>query len=178
MRQLRPFIVTPHTQALEVSAELFQTSAQHFLLEFNISGDIHQIAWPPSSDESRHDGLWQNTCWEAFFSAGSENADTYTEINCSPNGDWNAYNFSSYREGMTLAADVTVCLKQRDSLGDSVRFQMEVSCTSPLSLQSVGLMAVIEFTDGSKSYWALHHPRSQPDFHDKGGWTLRRIERI
>lgn len=29
----------------------------------------------------------------------------------------------------------------------------------------VGLSAVIEETDGTKSYWALRHPPGPPDFH-------------
>ena len=32
--------------------------------------------------------------------------------------------------------------------------------------------AVIESTDGSLSYWASHHPRPQPDFHDAAGFCV------
>jgi hypothetical protein len=35
-----------------------------------------------------------------------------------------------------------------------------------------GFTAVLELEDGSLSYWALHHPKPQPDFHDRGGWTV------
>ena len=37
----------------------------------------------------------------------------------------------------------------------------------------LGLTAVIEAQDGHLSYWALHHPAAQPDFHHRGGWTAR-----
>lgn len=37
----------------------------------------------------------------------------------------------------------------------------------------VGITAVIERTDGTLSYWALHHPAAEADFHDRAGFTLR-----
>jgi hypothetical protein len=35
------------------------------------------------------------------------------------------------------------------------------------------LSAVIEAKDGSKSYWALAHPPSKPDFHNADCFTAR-----
>jgi hypothetical protein len=32
------------------------------------------------------------------------------------------------------------------------------------------LTAVIEAEDGSRSYWALHHPKACPDFHHRAGF--------
>jgi hypothetical protein len=32
----------------------------------------------------------------------------------------------------------------------------------------LGLSAVLEEKDGTKSYWALAHPGEKPDFHDAG----------
>ena len=40
---------------------------------------------------------------------------------------------------------------------------------APLRL---GLSAVIEETDGTKSYWALAHPPGKPDFHHKDCFAL------
>jgi hypothetical protein len=39
--------------------------------------------------------------------------------------------------------------------------------------RAVGLSAVIEEVDGSKSYWALRHPPGQPDFHHRDCFALR-----
>jgi hypothetical protein len=37
---------------------------------------------------------------------------------------------------------------------------------------TVGLSAIIEETDGTKSYWALAHPEGdKPDFHDAACFT-------
>ena len=35
----------------------------------------------------------------------------------------------------------------------------------PQGLDRIGLSAIIEETDGAKSYWALAHPPGKPDFH-------------
>ena len=36
----------------------------------------------------------------------------------------------------------------------------------------LGLSAVIEAEDGTKSYWALNHPPGAPDFHHKDCFAL------
>jgi len=36
----------------------------------------------------------------------------------------------------------------------------------------IGLSAVIEETDGTKSYWALRHPPGKPDFHHPDCFAL------
>jgi hypothetical protein len=35
-----------------------------------------------------------------------------------------------------------------------------------------GVSAVVEESDGTKSYWALAHPPGDPDFHDEAGFLL------
>jgi hypothetical protein len=35
----------------------------------------------------------------------------------------------------------------------------------------LALSAVIEETNGNKSYWALAHPSGKPDFHHKDGFA-------
>jgi hypothetical protein len=37
----------------------------------------------------------------------------------------------------------------------------------------VGITAVIEHSDGRLSYWALHHPAADADFHHRGGFTIQ-----
>jgi hypothetical protein len=40
---------------------------------------------------------------------------------------------------------------------------------APLAL---GISAVIEASDGTRSYWALAHPSDKPDFHHPGAFAL------
>ncbi len=37
----------------------------------------------------------------------------------------------------------------------------------------VGITAVIEHSDGVLSYWALHHPAAEADFHHRGGFRIQ-----
>ena len=39
-------------------------------------------------------------------------------------------------------------------------------------LLAVGLTAVLEDRAGQLTYWALHHPAAEADFHHRGGFTL------
>lgn len=172
MRSLQPFQKTSLSETISVQAELFQTSPEHILVEFLISGALENIVWPASQIvEARLDELWKTTCLEVFVSAGLAPSDPYLEVNCSPNGNWNAYSFSSYRQGMARPANITVRLKERSSQHNEARFRVEISSTQPLLASHLGLSAVIEFSTGEKSYFALKHPAAQADFHDKNGWV-------
>ena len=37
----------------------------------------------------------------------------------------------------------------------------------------VGLTTVVEDASGAKSFWALSHPRDEPDFHNQAGFAAR-----
>ena len=83
----------------------------------------------------------------------------------SPSGNWAAYDFSKYREGMAKA-----------EVGSPPYIRMEDNFTwwtvgATIAVEAdqawhLGLSAVLEETDGTKSYWALAHPLGEkPDFH-------------
>ncbi|XGC79717.1 DOMON-like domain-containing protein [Bdellovibrio bacteriovorus] len=171
MNLLQPFVRTPLTEQFKISSDLQRVSSEKIEITFQFSGPLHKIQWPdPLIIESRQDELWKTTCLEAFLGAGSEPKDSYIEINCSPNGNWNAYSFSSYREGMTPSAHITVRLKEKSIQDQNAVFKIELHSTQAIATACIGLTAVTEFTDGEKAYWALRHPKSTADFHDKNGW--------
>jgi hypothetical protein len=125
----------------------------------------------PEAAEGRAGGLWQTTCLEAFLRAEGE--DGYREWNFAPSGQWAAYDFTAYREGM---ADAEV--------GASPYIRMEDNLTwwtlgATIAVEAgperrLGLSAVFEERDGSKSYWALAHPPGDsPDFHHPDCFVAR-----
>jgi hypothetical protein len=134
-------------------------------LRFDLVADLSTLSIAQSSVGQRRDGLWQHTCFEAFFAP--ENEAAYCEFNFAPNGDWAAYRFSDYRQnGQDLETPAPTIEAWQTADG----FSMCVSlATLPEALQSgairIGPSAVIEARDGTKSYWALHHPANKPDFH-------------
>lgn len=180
MKSLTPFAATSLTRDFSVKANLLKTSSQTLLVEFLIQGPLDLISWPSSHESllntstlppgNRKDELWKTTCLEAFFSSGIQNEDPYVEINCSPNGDWNAYSFQNYREGMMRSSEVSVHLKQKKSAEHEAQFWIEIQSAASLSIHSFGLAMVMGFTNGEKSYWALRHPASAADFHSKEAW--------
>jgi hypothetical protein len=94
----------------------------------------------------------------------------YLEFNFSPSTEWAAYRFSGYREGMAEldipAPKITV--SQTDHA-----LQLTADIALPEPATRLGLSAVIEEKDGTKSYWALHHPPGdRPDFHHPDCFAL------
>ena len=134
-------------------------------LRFHAELDLERIALPGPASPIRADGLWSTTCFEAFFKPGGGGG--YVELNLSPSSQWAAYDFIGYREGMApaeLETAPTIGLDASDG-----HFALEADIV-PLaawagSKVQLALSAVIEETDGTKSYWALAHPPGKPDFH-------------
>ncbi|MEP7221106.1 MAG: GIY-YIG nuclease family protein [Novosphingobium sp.] len=132
-------------------------------LTFCLQGKIDRIRLPANGSGSRCDDLWQYTCFEMFSRNFRYSA--YEELNFSPSTDWAAYDFDSYRTGMrptpcVLAPEIAVIITPAE-----LRMTAKASLAEGAGPWDVGFSAVIEETDGTKSYWALAHPPGKPDFH-------------
>jgi hypothetical protein len=127
----------------------------------------------PAAGPRRLDDLWQHTCVEAFVAATDQ--ESYLELNLSPAGDWNVYALQGYRQGLEPLAGLTSL--PAHIVRQPQRLQLSVSLPLPPAMAAapqlaVGLTAVLEDVAGELSYWALHHPAAQADFHHRGGFTL------
>lgn len=123
----------------------------------------------PDGEARRADDLWQTTCFEAFLRADGE--DGYREWNFAPSGKWAAYDFISYRDGRTEAEVKEPYIRLEDNLA-------WFSLGATIGIEAgrrwhLGLSAVIEERDGTKSYWALAHGPGKPDFHAPGCFAAR-----
>ena len=153
-----------------VEVELIAT-VDDLLLTFIVSEREHlkTTEWLPTR---RKDELWQTTCFELFIKEVGE--DSYLEFNFSPTTQWAAYKFERYRQGrmdLTLPVDPHI----ERGLDDST-YVIEVDVELPemgAGQLQLGLSAVIEESDGTKSYWALAHPPGPPDFHHGDCFALR-----
>lgn len=130
----------------------------------------------------RTDGLWRYTCFEAFVRAG--NGPDYAELNFSNWGEWAAYSFKDRRQGMCDLVGPSEPLAGLNYKGDLNgvyhRLFFTVDVFDPDQIWQIGLSAVIEATDGTKSYWALAHAPGPPDFHNPACFiaTLPAPERL
>jgi len=136
-------------------------------IRYVLRGNLSDLYIPaPEDTPARKDRLWETTCLELFL--GTKGSGTYWECNLSPSGDWNVYRFTGYREGMQEEAafsslPFTVRIGQ-DAIELSLELNVGRIMTEGETIEA-GVAAVIATIDGRKSYWALTHPRLQPDFH-------------
>ena len=132
-------------------------------LRWKLSGS-GRVVFPALAGKGRADGLWRETCFELFVAPGEGAA--YCEFNLSPSEQWAAYDFTSYRSGMSerAAAREPVCALRQG--GNTAIFDAAIPLASLPGLPwRYGLSAVIEEEGGQVSYWALGHPPGKPDFH-------------
>ena len=132
-------------------------------LHYGVGAPASRFVLPETDEPARRDQLWRTTCFEAFLKR--EGGDAYTEWNFAPSGDWAAYDFNAPRTGM-VAADVASppYLRVEDNL---TWWTLGATIAIPSHQRfKLGLTAVIEEQDGTKSYWALAHGGAAPDFHD------------
>jgi hypothetical protein len=168
MKSLIPYEHTPLTELFQVEAEIYVDGPNTGLLEYRITGPLDQLIFPdPTLVESRRDELWKGTCLEAFFAKGTNPEDSYLELNCAPNGDWNLYELSGYRQGLKASENANVRLIHREGTADEVLFRIRFESPLLRQMKWASLTTVLKHQDGTPSYWALKHSRTKPDFHDK-----------
>ena len=137
---------------------------------FGIGAPADRFLIPAPGEGTRKDELWRTTCFEAFLRVSGE--DAYQEWNFAPSGDWAAYDFTSYREGMGNAeVGAPPYIRMEDNL---TWWTLGATIAVP-SGQSwdLGLSAVLEEQDGTRSYWALAHSGDKPDFHHPDCFAAR-----
>jgi len=171
------FPLHPYFNLLRDDISVTATAArvgETLTLHFQVGGNLTELVIPAQAAVvTRQHELWQTTCFECFFKETGKLS--YWELNISPSGCWNLYQFSGYRQAMaeeTLVASIQSTFSQHDG-------QISVHCVLPLdaliapdSLLRVGLSCVLEYSAGKKDFWALQHPSDKPDFHHPESLSL------
>ena len=145
-------------------------------LRYDVAGDIDRLIVPASGAPRRADKLWQHTCFEAFI-AEEDVALGYREFNFAPSTEWAIYQFSGYRNGMTVVdvehAPGIGVQRTDDRLSLTARVDLEpLSDLDRNRRLRLAVSAVIEESHGRISYWALAHPPGKPDFHHADGFVV------
>jgi len=164
-----------HSSAVEsIDVEIARAHAGKLELSYIVTGQMSSVRMPAAAANTRGDGLWRHTCFEAFIRASSDAE--YYELNFSPSGQWAAYLFNGYRSGMRVADEITAVPMKTHGSPDGYVLQVSLDPGRFTGLSRdcawhLGLSAVIEDTNGSMSYWALSHPPGKPDFHHASGFA-------
>jgi hypothetical protein len=176
---LKPHPSTPCRALESLEVELLRITPRRLLLRFLPTPGFRHVRMRPPGLEGpqRRDELWRHTCFEAFIRpAGGE---AYYEFNLAGSGDWNAYRFTGYREGMEPVREVGPPRLDPYYRGEpraaAMALLLELNRLHALPLYEpwhVGISAVIEDRNGRISYWALAHPPGEPDFHHPDCFAL------
>lgn len=169
--ELTPHPDWPCPAVARIAVEVSRPAHDALSFRYEVAGRIAELRLPPERPPARIEGLWQTTCFEAFLRpAGGEG---YFEFNFAPSGEWAAYAFSAYREGMQplepLTAPSIVAIAGPERLTVEVTLSLSGLAEGRWRL---GLSAVIEGKDGAKAYWAVAHPPGKADFHHRDCFAL------
>jgi hypothetical protein len=163
----------PADSIMSVKAACDISTQRMLRLRYHINISKHLLVVSDKQVPERTDNLWETTCFEVFLAA--VNKQEYMELNLSPSTRWAAYQFSEYREGrmdLALSTAPEIHIDMRDS-----HFALEANVQLPPEFEhsvfAIGMAVVAEESSGRKSYWALKHQKSEPDFHDRSCFTLK-----
>lgn len=130
---------------------------------FRLEGHIPAINLPQRTTPERRDNLWKTTCFEIFWQPLGDT--WYREFNLSPSGQWAAYDFDSFREGMRDApVDAIAIACSHDESGLVLEASIAAALPDPAQ---VALNAIVEHPDGSLQFWALAFAPGKPEFHSE-----------
>ncbi len=170
-QRLHPHPDFPAPDGTALAADWSLSDDQTLTIAYHVTDPGNRILWPARA-QGRADGLWQHTCFEAFI--GSTTGPAYAEFNLAHSGAWAAYAFDGYRAGMrdlALPSDPQMA-------GESGLWQAAIPLAGLDALLGpapwrLAITAVIEDTDGARSYWSLAHPSGKPDFHHPDCFAAR-----
>lgn len=166
-----PDVTCPAALILSVDVLYLPDNGLH--IHYHLQGDLQYLLTPEKNTPAMVDGLWEHTCFEAFIAI--EGDARYQEFNFSPSGQWASYLFNGYRERRDWHSDHVYAFNVEQTETD-LQLNVIIPFTElPLidnsKMLQIGLTAVLEAKDGSRSYWALHHPADEPDFHHRAGFV-------
>ncbi|WP_440846564.1 DOMON-like domain-containing protein [Sphingomonas sp. 22176] len=139
-----------------------QRDAAALHLLYSVAGAPGALLLPSPATPARTGGLWKTTCLELFV---ADAGGAYREFNFAPSGQWAAYGFTARRQDMAPLAMPVPPTIQLTEAGDMTCISVHLPNIGIDALR-LGITAVIEEKDGTKSYWALRHGGDAPDFHD------------
>lgn len=143
----------------------------HLQIQFILNGPLSLLKkiGTTSSTKNRKNELWKSTCFEWFIKTSDH--PRYWEFNLSPNGDWNVYSLTDYRQNLIEENLIRQFNLETKIISDKewhLEGFVDLSAIPALSeskLLLINLSAVLELQDSSKTYWSLAHTQKQPDFH-------------
>lgn len=142
-------------------------------LTIELEGELDNIFLPPTKGAPvQADKLWESTCFELFMA--DEGNTHYFEFNIAPTGDWNIFEFLTYRQDPKTIKDVFSPSIDRQIISNhNIKYAIGIPLFNEVKFfKKIGISAVIKNLQGDLSYFSLTHPRDIPDFHDPRGFEI------
>ena len=171
---LHPFATDAAAPLRGFTVRAARPAPAHLVLEYALEGDLEQVRFPlpAAPDPGPTDGLWRHTCMEAFV--GSPSPGPYLEFNFATSGQWAAYRFSGYREGMAPLTGIRPPRIEVRTQSDQLLLSADLELPAQLAAGHLrlALTAVVENVQGQLAYWAQRHAPGRPDFHHPHSFVL------
>lgn len=160
------------------SVDVVVSVADGLQLSYFVAGadwlDLPQL----SNELVRADFLWEKTCLECFFDLKNDtDQNYYFEMNFSPKGYFNLYQFFDYRTPNQLPplwAKGKVLLKGGGFLKERdvcvYHLVVLLDDIDKINIDKINPTAIL-YHDGEPCFYAVHHA-SPPDFHDGDFWQV------
>ncbi len=171
--QLQPF---PGSTAPDIQITGVVTRDRRQLnIIYIVSGAIDHIQLPALNPHPiRQWELWETTCFECFF--GGPDELNYWEVNLAPNGNWNAFALTNYREGIANEDGIALIVIAPDRTADRFTLSATISLDAIVPAHEdleLSVTAVIQTLDQGLSYWAIAHRGDVADFHRRDSFALK-----
>jgi hypothetical protein len=157
----------PYNDIDNISIEAsFILAKQKIKISFTVQGMLEAYVFPKAQKIQRVDELWKATCFELFLANDEE---VYYELNFSSSLGWNFYVLESYREEpkeLEFLFVPTIKIEENDN---EFRIVFELKSVN-LNLEQFkyyNLATILLSKENERTFWAIKHLKTQPDFHDK-----------
>lgn len=117
---------------------------------------------------TRKDGLWQTTCFEAFW--GERGHPGYWELNLSAERSWNLYRFEAYRSPQPPTPSNDYQLKWIETGEGEIGCRLEPAPGQEREWEAS--LCMVARTKEGITYLSSNHAGAKPDFHLRASFTL------
>lgn len=169
MPSLKPFAPPAALDHLKLESDMIWTGSL-MEIRFVMTGPVALLkglaSFRGDAAASPTEGLWETTCFEAFF--GPQGSTAYYEVNAAADGRWMVFRFGDERRDRAIRGELRPATLACDLRPGRFEMTLRFDFASVDELEGKTLFAtpavVLEETSGAKSYWSLTHS-AKPDFH-------------
>lgn len=170
MLTLHPF--TPHGEPLGVQGKI-ELMGNEIYLEYRVTDPLHQVmdslVTGTRPDPFRAHGLWNTTCFEAFWGVPGEKG--YWELNLSgTHPKWNLYHFTDYRLPQPPTESDDFAIKSWAVSPTTLHCQL--AGQRKLDHLEASLCTILRTSKGNYFY-STSHAGQQADFHLRNSFKIQ-----